>query len=92
MSAEQELQDLYQEVILDHNRRPRNYRVIGGAHIFLVLLAAIGSIGQERADLMLAGCAIFCAISAHWPSAELRVADRGLREGMLRELMLEDSP
>jgi len=32
MSAEQELQDLYQEVILDHNRRPRNFRVIGGAH------------------------------------------------------------
>jgi exopolyphosphatase/guanosine-5'-triphosphate,3'-diphosphate pyrophosphatase len=55
-------------------------------------LAAIGSIGRERADLMLAGCAIFSAICTHWPSAELRVADRGLREGMLRELMLEDAP
>ena len=30
MSAEHELQDLYQEVILDHNRRPRNYRVLAG--------------------------------------------------------------
>ena len=50
-------------------------------------LAAIGSIGTERAGLMLAGCAIFSAICANWPSGELRVADRGLREGMLRELM-----
>ena len=36
-----------------------------------------------------AGCAIFGAIHAHWPCAELRVADRGLREGMLRELSAE---
>jgi exopolyphosphatase/guanosine-5'-triphosphate,3'-diphosphate pyrophosphatase len=41
---------------------------------------------------MLAGCAIFSAICANWPSGELRVADRGLREGMLRELMLEGPP
>jgi len=27
-----ELSDLYQEVILDHNRRPRNYRVLAGAN------------------------------------------------------------
>lgn len=50
-------------------------------------LAAIGSIGRARADLMLAGCAIFSAICANWPCTELRVADRGLREGMLRELL-----
>jgi len=49
--------------------------------------AAIGCIGEERADLVLPGCAIFAAIHAHWPCAELRVADRGLRDGMLRELM-----
>ena len=49
-------------------------------------LAQIGSIGAERADLMLPGCAIFAAICSLWPSAVLRVADRGLREGMLRRL------
>ena len=49
-------------------------------------LARIGAIGPERADLMLAGSAIFAAICALWPSAMLRVADRGLREGMLRQM------
>jgi exopolyphosphatase/guanosine-5'-triphosphate,3'-diphosphate pyrophosphatase len=49
-------------------------------------LAKIGSIGVERADLMLPGCAIFSAICSLWPSPVLRVADRGLREGMLRRL------
>jgi exopolyphosphatase/guanosine-5'-triphosphate,3'-diphosphate pyrophosphatase len=51
--------------------------------------AAIGVIGQDRADLVLPGCAIFAAIHALWPCAQLRVADRGLREGMLRELVLQ---
>lgn len=49
--------------------------------------AAIGPIGPDRADLVLPGCAIFAAIHALWPCAQLRVADRGLREGMLRELL-----
>ena len=49
-------------------------------------LAKIGAIGPERADLMLAGSAIFAAICARWPSSMLRVADRGLREGMLRQM------
>jgi exopolyphosphatase / guanosine-5'-triphosphate,3'-diphosphate pyrophosphatase len=49
-------------------------------------LARLGPIGEERADLMLAGCAIFTAICSLWPSRMLRVADRGLREGMLRQL------
>jgi exopolyphosphatase/guanosine-5'-triphosphate,3'-diphosphate pyrophosphatase len=35
------------------------------------------------------GLAIFAAICAEWPCADLRVADRGLREGMLREMMAE---
>ncbi len=51
--------------------------------------AALGPIGPDRADLVLPGCAIFAAIHALWPCEKLRVADRGLREGMLRELMLQ---
>ena len=47
-------------------------------------------IGPDRADLVLAGCAILQAIRNAWPSERLRVADRGLREGMLSELMAED--
>jgi exopolyphosphatase/guanosine-5'-triphosphate,3'-diphosphate pyrophosphatase len=49
-------------------------------------LAGMGAVGPERADLMLAGSAIFSAICALWPSPMLRVADRGLREGMLRQM------
>jgi exopolyphosphatase/guanosine-5'-triphosphate,3'-diphosphate pyrophosphatase len=47
-------------------------------------------IGFERADLVLAGCAILDAIRAAFPLPRLRVADRGLREGMLVEMMRED--
>ena len=47
-------------------------------------------IGTDRADLVLAGCAILQAIRKVWPSERLRVADRGLREGILSELMLSD--
>jgi exopolyphosphatase/guanosine-5'-triphosphate,3'-diphosphate pyrophosphatase len=47
-------------------------------------------IGAERADLVLAGCAIFEAICRAFPCERLRVADRGLREGMLVQLMRED--
>ncbi len=47
-------------------------------------------IGADRADLVLAGCAILEAIRRYWPSPRLRVADRGLREGILSELMAED--
>jgi exopolyphosphatase/guanosine-5'-triphosphate,3'-diphosphate pyrophosphatase len=47
-------------------------------------------IGADRADLVLAGCAILQAIREAWPSERLRVADRGLREGILSELMLSD--
>ena len=36
-------------------------------------------IGQERADLVLAGCAILEALLRNWPCQRLRVADRGLR-------------
>lgn len=44
-------------------------------------------IGAERADLVLGGCAILDAIRQTWPSERLRVADRGLREGLLTEMM-----
>jgi exopolyphosphatase / guanosine-5'-triphosphate,3'-diphosphate pyrophosphatase len=47
-------------------------------------------IGADRADLVLAGCAILEAIRAQWPSPRLRVADRGLREGILSELMADE--
>lgn len=49
--------------------------------------AAIGCVGPDRADLIVPGCAIFAAIRHHWPCRQLRVADRGLREGILRELL-----
>ncbi len=47
-------------------------------------------IGADRADLVLAGCAILEAIRAVWPAERLRVADRGLREGILSELMADE--
>lgn len=47
-------------------------------------------IGSDRADLVLAGCAILEAIRRRWPCRRLRVADRGLREGILTELMAAD--
>jgi exopolyphosphatase/guanosine-5'-triphosphate,3'-diphosphate pyrophosphatase len=52
--------------------------------------AANPCIGTERADLVLAGCAILDAIRRAFPCERLRVADRGLREGMLVEMMRED--
>ncbi len=47
-------------------------------------------IGRDRADLVLAGCAILEAFRRRWPCERLRVADRGLREGVLVEMMAED--
>jgi exopolyphosphatase/guanosine-5'-triphosphate,3'-diphosphate pyrophosphatase len=47
-------------------------------------------IGAERADLVLAGCAILEAIRRVFPCTRLRVADRGLREGMLVQMMRAD--
>lgn len=68
---------------------------IGGVTERLVKLSYEGRvlepcIGRERADLVLAGCAILDAIMKLWPAERLRVADRGLREGILMRLMLED--
>jgi len=47
-------------------------------------------IGAERADLVLAGCAILEAFRRAFPCQRLRVADRGLREGMLVQMMRDD--
>jgi exopolyphosphatase/guanosine-5'-triphosphate,3'-diphosphate pyrophosphatase len=47
-------------------------------------------IGSERADLVVAGCAILEAIMEIWPAKNLGIADRGIREGILRSLMARD--
>jgi exopolyphosphatase / guanosine-5'-triphosphate,3'-diphosphate pyrophosphatase len=52
--------------------------------------AANACIGHERADLVLAGCAILEAIRRSFPAERLRIADRGLREGILTQLMSVD--
>ena len=52
--------------------------------------AANACIGHERADLVLAGCAILEAIRSQFPAERLRIADRGLREGILSQMMRED--
>lgn len=57
------------------------------ADFSLAQRVGLGCVGQDRAELIVPGCAIFSAIHAQWPCAELRVADRGLREGMLRQMM-----
>ena len=44
-------------------------------------------IGQDRSELVVAGCAILESILDIWPAAKLGVADRGIREGILRSLM-----
>ena len=49
--------------------------------------AEIPCIGAERADLVVAGCAILETILDLWPAERLGVADRGIREGILRRLM-----
>jgi exopolyphosphatase / guanosine-5'-triphosphate,3'-diphosphate pyrophosphatase len=46
-----------------------------------------GCVGRERADLVVAGCALLEGICARWPVGRVRVADRGLREGILMGLM-----
>ena len=54
--------------------------------------AAEPCIGPDRADLVLAGAAILQAVQEIWPCARVRVADRGLREGLLLSLMARNEP
>ena len=49
--------------------------------------AAEPCIGPDRADLVMAGAAILAAVQELWPCERVRVADRGLREGLLLSLM-----
>jgi exopolyphosphatase / guanosine-5'-triphosphate,3'-diphosphate pyrophosphatase len=53
--------------------------------------AKFPTIGTERADLVVAGCAILEAILDIWPGERLGIADRGIREGILRALMASDA-
>lgn len=48
----------------------------------------ISCIGRERADLVVAGCAILESIMDLWPAERVGVADRGIREGILRTLSI----
>lgn len=52
---------------------------------------ALPCIGNDRAELVVAGCAILEAIMDIWPADRLGVADRGIREGILRSLMSADA-
>lgn len=49
--------------------------------------SGVPCIGPDRADLVVAGCAILESILDLWPARRLGVADRGIREGILRSLM-----
>ena len=44
-------------------------------------------IGQSKSDLTLAGCAIIEALTKFWPISEITIADRGIREGILLDMM-----
>jgi exopolyphosphatase/guanosine-5'-triphosphate,3'-diphosphate pyrophosphatase len=57
----------------------------------LAARAAEPCIGRDRADLVLAGAAILQAVQELWPCERVRVADRGLREGILLSLIAEDA-
>lgn len=57
------------------------------SHMSVAERAVLPCIGHERADLVVAGCAILEAILDIWPASRVGVADRGIREGILRQLM-----
>jgi exopolyphosphatase / guanosine-5'-triphosphate,3'-diphosphate pyrophosphatase len=80
-------------------------RAVDGLHVPIEAMQSISSmiagmdyeersslpcIGNERADLVVAGCAILEAIMEIWPAKNLGIADRGIREGILRSLMARD--
>src|SRR5690606_35466703 len=52
--------------------------------------AAHPCIGVQRADLVIAGCAIVETVLTLWPLPRLRVGDRGLRQGMLTRMIEQD--
>lgn len=44
-------------------------------------------IGQSKSDLTIAGCAVIEALTSFWPISEITIADRGIREGILLDMM-----
>ncbi|MEZ5696821.1 MAG: Ppx/GppA phosphatase family protein [Sphingomonadaceae bacterium] len=60
------------------------------SHMALEDRQRLPCIGNDRADLVVAGCAILESILDIWPADRLGVADRGIREGILRSLMAAD--
>jgi len=44
-------------------------------------------IGMQKADLTIAGCAIIEGLMSFWNISEITIADRGIREGILLDLM-----
>ena len=44
-------------------------------------------IGKQKADLTIAGCTIIEALTSFWPIAEITIADRGIREGILLDMI-----
>ena len=71
-------------VLTFDNARKVSQRLLDMSH---AARAAHPCIGNERSDLVLAGCAILEAICRLWPVGRLRVADRGIREGILVGLL-----
>jgi exopolyphosphatase/guanosine-5'-triphosphate,3'-diphosphate pyrophosphatase len=54
--------------------------------------STVPCVGLDRCDLVVSGCAILTAICRQWPIGRLRVADRGVREGILMSLMTGTAP
>ena len=44
-------------------------------------------IGMQKADLTMAGCAIIEGLIKFWQISEITIADRGIREGILLDMM-----
>ena len=82
--------DRYRRGAIDGAVLPRE-QVAGGLASICAMgragLAQHPCIGPDRVDFVLPGCAIFAAIEEMWPTQDLAVADRGLREGMLMRLI-----
>ena len=62
------------------------------SHMTLAERSTLPCIGSERADLVVAGCAILETIMDLWPAERLGIADRGIREGILKRLMGSPRP
>ncbi len=82
--------DRYQRLLVDGQILSR-----AQAHQAVAALCGLGlqglrkhpCVGQDRAEFVLPGCAIYTAIHDLWPSSDVTVADRGLREGLLLQQM-----